>query len=105
MANQPVCAVIVTHHPSAKMLELLNDVLAQVQGLVVVDNGSNDDEVQALRNRSGALGFQLIENGKNLGIAEALNQGVAWAKIKGFLWVILFDQDSRITGGFVRQMF
>ncbi len=105
MTNLPVCAVIVTYHPSAKMLELLSDVLAQVQALVVVDNGSNADEVQALRNRSRALGFQLIENRKNLGIAEALNQGVAWAKVKGFLWVILFDQDSRVTDGFVRQMF
>jgi rhamnosyltransferase len=100
-----VCAVIVTYHPSVKMLENIAQVLAQVQGLVVVDNGSNADELAPLRVASQTLGFQLIENGKNLGLAEALNQGVRWAKSQDYPWVILFDQDSRITEGFVRQMF
>jgi rhamnosyltransferase len=105
MTAQSVCAVIVTYHPSAKMLENIAQVLAQVQGLVVVDNGSNADELARLRVASQTLGFQLIENGKNLGLAEALNQGVRWAKSQGYPWVILFDQDSRITEGFIRQMF
>src|SRR5258708_12926038 len=105
MTAQSVCAVIVTYHPSAKMLENIAQVLAQVQGLVVVDNGSNADELAPLRVASQTLGFQLIENGKNLGLAEALNQGVRWAKSQGYPWVILFDQDSRITEGFIRQMF
>ncbi len=105
MTAQSVCAVIVTYHPSAKMLENIAQVLAQVQGLVVVDNGSNADELAPLRVASQTLGFQLIEDGKNLGLAEALNQGVRWAKSQGYPWVILFDQDSRITEGFIRQMF
>jgi len=105
MTAQSVCAVIVTYHPSAKMLEHMSNVLAQVQGLVVVDNGSNIEELDPLRAASQTLGFHLIENGENLGIAEALNQGVRWAKSKGYPWVILFDQDSRITDGFVCQLF
>lgn len=103
--DQPVCAVIVTYHPSATMLEIVPNVLAQVQGLVVVDNGSTADELVVLRGASETLGFQLIENGENLGIAEALNQGVRWAKSKDFPWVILFDQDSQITEGFIGNMF
>jgi rhamnosyltransferase len=105
MTAQSVCAVIVTYHPSAKMLENMAKVLAQVQGLVVVDNGSGIDELDPLRVESQTLGFHLIENGENLGVAEALNQGVRWAKSEGYPWVILFDQDSRITDSFVRQMF
>src|SRR5260370_28561735 len=104
MTAQSVCAVIVTYHPSAKMLENIAQVLAQVQGLVVVDNGSNDDELDPLRVASRTVGFKLIENGENLGIAEALNQGVFWAKSRGYPWVILFDQDSGITDGFIDQM-
>jgi rhamnosyltransferase len=100
-----VCAVIVTYHPSSGMLENMASIVAQVQGLVVVDNGSDDDEVRSLRAASRSLGFQLIENGSNLGIAAALNQGVLWAKDNDFPWVILFDQDSKITEGFVGQMF
>jgi rhamnosyltransferase len=105
MTAQSVCAVIVTYHPSIEMLEHMSRVLTQVEGLVVVDNGSSADELDALRVTSGTVGFQLIENGENLGIAEALNQGVRWAKSKDYSWVILFDQDSQITEGFVRQMF
>jgi len=87
------------------MLEHLRDVQGQVQELVVVDNGSTSDEVAALRIGARSFGFHVCENRKNLGIAEALNQGVRWAKDRGFDWVILFDQDSRITGRFVQEMF
>jgi rhamnosyltransferase len=105
MTAQSICAVIVTYHPTSKNIEQMSSVLAQVQALVVVDNGSSPDEVQTLRTASRSFGFHLIENGDNLGIAEALNHGVRWAKSEGFPWVILFDQDSRITAGFVNQMF
>jgi rhamnosyltransferase len=99
-----VCAVIVTYHPNVGMLENMAKVLVQVQDLVVVDNGSTAEELAPLRETSKNCGFHLIENGQNLGIAEALNQGVLWAKSKGYPWVILFDQDSKITEGFVCQM-
>jgi rhamnosyltransferase len=100
-----VCAVIVTYHPNAGMLENMAKVLTQVQNLVVVDNGSTAEELAPWREASKAGGFFLIENGENLGIAEALNQGVLWAKNQGYPWVILFDQDSKITENFVPQMF
>jgi rhamnosyltransferase len=105
IAGESICAVIVTYHPSEAMLEIASNVLAQVDGLVVVDNGSNPTQLALLRTVRQTLRFQLIENEKNLGIAEALNQGVRWAKSEGFRWVVLFDQDSQITEDFVEQMF
>lgn len=102
---QSLCAVMVTYHPGVAMLENLQNVLAEVQELVVVDNGSSATEVTALRTASENLGFHLIENVKNLGIAEALNQGVRWARSKGHSWVLLLDQDSRMLGKFVEAMF
>jgi len=105
VTTRSVCAVMVTYHPTATMLENFPSVLAQVDGLVVVDNGSNPDELDPLRAAIQAQGARLIENGENLGIAEALNQGIRWANSQGFPWVILFDQDSTITDGFVDQMF
>ena len=104
MRENIVCAVIVTYQPSAKMMENIPSVLAQVVGLVVVDNGSHVENLGPLRQGAESLGFQLIENGENLGIAEALNQGVLWAKTKGYQWVVLFDQDSCITDCFVDHM-
>jgi rhamnosyltransferase len=99
------CAVIVTYHPSPAMVIQLSAMRAQVQGMVVVDNGSRPEEVASLRQAASEFDFQLIENGENLGIAEALNRGVAWAKARDFSWVILFDQDSSITDGFLNTMF
>jgi rhamnosyltransferase len=105
MMPEHVCAVIVTYRPSTKILEHLSNIRLQVHGLVVVDNGSNNDEIAPLRAASSALGFHIIENGENLGIAEALNLGVRWAKSHGYPWVVLFDQDSGITDEFINQMF
>lgn len=105
MLRQSVCAVVVTYRPSTTALNHLSHVIRQVQGLVVVDNGSNNYEVEALRATSSVLGFHLIENPENLGVAEALNQGVLWAKNQGYPWVLLLDQDSGITDEFIAQMF
>lgn len=99
-----VCAIVVTYHPSNQNVAHLAKVGAQVDRLVVVDNGSNPEELAALREGTRSTGFHLIENGENLGIAAALNQGVRWAKSKGYAWVILFDQDSTVTDGFVGQL-
>lgn len=105
MRNPSVCAVVVTYQPRVEMLDHLREISAQVGSLVVVDNGSGANEISALREASRTRDFQLVENGHNLGIAEALNQGVRWAKAEGYAWAILFDQDSKITDGFVREMF
>ena len=105
MTRQSVCAVIVSYHPGSEILEMLQAVLSQVQGLVVVDNGSSSIALDSLRAASRRLGFHLIENAENLGIAQALNQGVRWAAQQNYPWVVLFDQDSRITNGFIEQMF
>lgn len=105
MTTPSVCAVVVTYHPSLSMLDNLSLILVQVEELVVVDNGSDESELEYLRKASLRLRFQLIENGENLGIAEALNQGVRWAKAKGYPWVILFDQDSKLTDAFMDRMF
>lgn len=105
MEGQSVCAIVVTYHPTPGMVENLFGIAAQAEGLVVVDNGSNVSEMGSLKEAREKLGFHIIENRENLGIAEALNQGICWAKDKGYPWVILFDQDSKITEGFINRMF
>jgi rhamnosyltransferase len=104
-AARSVCAVMVCYHPKSETIENIRVVLNQVQALVIVDNGSDANEISTLRASSQASGSHLIENRENRGIAEALNQGIAWAGSQGYSWVILFDQDSTITSGFIDQMF
>lgn len=104
--NSPVvCAVIVTYQPAPRMLKNLETISSQVQGMIVVDNGSSIENIAMLRELARDMGYTLIENGENLGIAEALNRGIRVAREEGFLWVILFDQDSAIQDGFVDRMF
>jgi rhamnosyltransferase len=105
VTSPAICAVVVTYHPTICMLDNLPKILRQVDGMIVVDNGSNDKSLDALRSMRKSVEFQLIENGDNLGIAAALNCGICWARRNGYNWVILFDQDSEITDGFVSQMF
>lgn len=97
-------AVVVTFHPRTEYLHGLAKIRAQVDLLIVIDNGSKEDELAQIRLASRMLDFKLIENGENLGIAAALNVGVRQAQREGCEWVGLFDQDSIITEGFIAAM-
>jgi len=104
MNKSGVCAVIITFHPQPAALENLAKVRPQVEGLVVVDNGSPPESLAPFHAAMREKNFTLIENGVNLGIAAALNVGVRWAKSQGFGYVVLFDQDSTVTPGFIDAM-
>lgn len=105
MNERSVCAVVVTYHPNGRTLENITKASDQVQALVAVDNGSYATEINLLQVGLCDITAKLIENKANLGVAEALNQGVRWAKSQGYSWVILFDQDSGITDNLIDQMF
>src|SRR5438270_6665337 len=105
MTGYAVCAVMVTHHPDQNTRTNISRLIGQVDALVVVDNGSNESELQGLRADTQSLGFHLLENGNNFGIAEALNQGIRWAKNNGYVWVALFDQDSSVTDDLIKKLF
>jgi rhamnosyltransferase len=102
--DERVSAIVATFHPRTKDLENLAKIRAQVDLLIVVDNGSNDAELAQLRLASMEPGCKLIENGDNLGIAAALNLGIREAQEARCRWVVLFDQDSEVTSGFMSTM-
>jgi rhamnosyltransferase len=104
MEKKSVCAVVVTYHPNASVLDNLAAIRPQVQGLVVVDNGSSEEQLNHLRLAAREVEFTLIENGDNLGIATALNIGAKWAQSEGYTWVALFDQDSTAPPAFIDTM-
>jgi rhamnosyltransferase len=81
--DERIGAIVVTFHPRPEYSENLAKILAQVDLLIVVDNGSNEQELTQIRLASREPGFKLIENGDNLGIAAALNLGVREAQKEG----------------------
>lgn len=99
-----VCAVVISFRPQAVVPANLAKARPQVQGLVVVDNGSPAEALAPVAAVARELDCQLIENGANLGIAAALNIGVRWARSQGFRFVALFDQDSTLSDGFIASM-
>ena len=102
--NDYVAAIVVTFHPRPEDLQNLTKIRAQVDLLVIVDNGSTEKALAQIRQATRGPGSELIENGKNLGIAAALNLGVRKAQREGCRWVALFDQDSVVTEGFIATM-
>jgi rhamnosyltransferase len=98
------CGVVVTFHPELDVVENLTKLRAQIERVIVVDNGSTEAELAWLRAASRTVGFELIENGENLGIATAMNIGIRRGEALGSRWVFQFDQDSCVTDGFAEAM-
>ncbi len=100
-----VCAVFVTYHPDAQFALRVGAVAAQVDGVVIVDNGSDGVALAGLRRLALDPAVTLFENGANLGIAQALNRGARQAGARGFDWVLTLDQDSWVAPDLVEALF
>lgn len=99
-----ICAVVVSYHPAAELIENVAALLEQVDEVVIVDNGSGTDAKALLDRLGGYPNVNVIYNRENLGIAAALNIGVRHAKAAGHTWVATFDQDSKVTPGMIKTM-
>ena len=89
-----VVAVLVTYQPDLPALEThIGAILPQVDGLVLVDNGSaNAPALRELVDRFGAVG---LFQSTNLGIGQAQNAGIARALDDlAADAVLMMDQDS-----------
>lgn len=99
-----VGGVVVTFNPAAKDLLNIAQMQEQVDFLVIVDNGPQSLLRAQMRSVFCGERVRLIENEKNCGVATALNQGVREIQAAGCRWVVLFDQDSALTPGFVATL-
>jgi len=95
-----VCAIVVTYHPDDTVVLNLAAIRKQIDMLIVVDNGSREQDLEGLVQPSD----ECILNEENFGIARALNQGIERANLLGAEWIFLFDQDSCATEGMVDAM-
>jgi rhamnosyltransferase len=91
-ARGNICAIIVTYFPDAHFKQRLDRIRAQVAKTIIVDNtGTAPDAPSGLQDVGDS---EIIRNAANLGIGEALNQGMVRAQELGYEWAITFDQDS-----------
>lgn len=98
-----VCALVVTYHGEGKIREGLEALLAEVEQIVVVDNGSDEHTLATLRGikREYPGRIELILNSENLGLARAQNQAIEHAQALGYRWFLFMDQDSVPRKGMV----
>lgn len=100
---QPVWAVLSTFRPGASATHAVASVIGQVDGVIVVDDGSGPDADEVLAHLT-ELGAIVVREPENVGIAAALNRGINTAKDRGARQIITFDQDSVVPEGFVATL-
>jgi len=94
-------AAVVPHWNRADLLEeLLKSLSAQTRAMdeiIVADNGSTDASVEIAR----GAGARVIELGKNLGFAAAVNRGIEAAKSD---WIAILNNDVTLAPDWVATL-
>jgi rhamnosyltransferase len=101
-AGARVGAVLVTFHPDPAVLpKVIASVVPQITRLVIVDNGSSDLAPPSPLPAS----VELLRNPRNMGIATALNRGVARLREGEPLdWILTLDQDTELSPDYVQRL-
>ncbi len=88
-----IAGVIVLYNPDNSVWNNINTYLSEVNVLYAVDNSDvlNIELVDLLKNNPK---IKYSNNGRNLGIASALNVGAKLALEKNYEWLLTMDQDS-----------
>lgn len=98
VTSPTVFVVVLTWNGCADTLACLAS-LREVKGVslhtIVVDNGSKDDTVAAVRRSNPEV--EVIENGANLGFAEGNNVGIRMALRRGADWVLILNNDTVVA--------
>lgn len=83
-----------TYQPNLEVLsQLLIALVPQVTSVVIVNNSTHCD-LAAWAKKGDMSAIELLQLGKNLGIAAAQNTGIHWARNRQAEFVLLMDQDS-----------
>jgi len=71
--------------------------------VIVVDNGSSDGSVSALKEHFGPS-VHIIQNQQNLGFAVASNLGIQHALDQGAQWILLLNNDTYVAPTFLTEL-
>ena len=102
MPDPGVCLSIVTFNSSRYIRRCLESALAQKDiraEIVVVDNASTDGTGEILRSFGNRI--RVIWNRRNVGFAEAQNQGIRATRLP---WVLTLNPDLLMEEDFTRQL-
>jgi len=98
-----VIAIIVTHNSDIERLKNnLSAIIKQVDDILIIDNGSTN--VKDIQGLTELFSCMITANKQNRGISRALNQGLEYATLHGFEYVLTLDQDSISSKGMVEEL-
>ena len=89
-----ICTIVVTFNPDVTLHARLRSLTKEVARLVVVDNDSDAKSRDMLESIAREPKAQVVYNNENLGLAHALNQGLALAHEAELPWLLALDQDT-----------
>lgn len=98
----PVAALVVAYMPDSDVLgALLRMLIAEVQQVVLLDNGGAQDFFDGAELRTKV---RYVDMAGNQGLGAALNRGIEIARNMGLRYVVTFDQDSAPASGMVVKL-
>ncbi len=105
MQKPRICVILVNWNGKSDTIECL-DSLARVEysrfTSLVVDNGSSDDSVNAIRAAHPEV--PILQTGENLGFAGGNNAALKWALSKPFEWFLLLNNDTVVAPDLLRAL-
>jgi rhamnosyltransferase len=102
-----VTAVITTYNCYTSIERTILAVASQVGKVIIVDNGSEPETLDAIRGgieRNRLQTCELLPQGRNLGIGAAINIGVRAALASGAEYVLTLDDDTEVSPGAVARL-
>lgn len=99
-----MAAVVTTFDPAPSIVRNLRRIAAQVGQVIVVDDSGRGAAIPLVESTELA-NLVVLVNEQNLGIATALNRGVAEAAERGCRWVITLDDDTLVSERYVQDVF
>ena len=99
-----VAAIVLNHNRPDDTIDCVRSLLALEDrcDVAVVDNGSTDDSVRAVR--AAHPGIPVVEAGRNLGFGGGMNVGIAWALEREPDYVWLLNNDTLVDPGALRPL-
>lgn len=101
--KENICAIVITFFPDELFGRRLEKISRQVAKTIIVDNTA-DPKHPIVLSQVDCGDIRLIQNQENVGIGEALNQGMSVAAELKLAWAITFDQDSWVHEDLVSSL-
>lgn len=83
-------------------LESLRGLIYENREIILADNGSTDDSLDAIR--ASYPEVTVVENGENLGFAEGNNRGIRVALDRGADYVMLLNNDTTVAADMIDRL-